>query len=91
MENSFTAEFQSFLIERIHNLDFSNLSPPFRKTAAEITKLTNLLKSQLSDEALKTLTKLDDAYSAQFTIAIEIAYQKGFVEGVKLILYLFNP
>ena len=90
MENPFTIDLQSFLIERIHNLDFSTISPEYRKTAHEITKLSNSLKSQLPDEALKTLTKLDDAHSAQFTIAIEIAYQKGFAEGVKLILYLFE-
>jgi hypothetical protein len=90
MKNPFTVDLQSFLIERIHNLDFSVASPPFHKTAAEITKLTNLLKSQLPDEALKTLTKLDDTHANQFTIAIEIAYQKGFAEGVKLILYLFE-
>lgn len=60
MENPFTVDLQSFLIERIHNLDFSAISPEYRKTTHEITKLSNLLKPSLSEEALKTITKLDD-------------------------------
>jgi hypothetical protein len=90
MENPFTEEFQAFLIDRIHSADLSAVSPQYRKTANEIAKFSNSIKPLLSEEARKILTKLDDAQGNQLTIATELAYQKGFAEGVKLILYLFE-
>lgn len=90
MTNPFPQQFQSFLTEYIHHLDLSALSPQYRKTATEITKLYNTLKPSLSENAQKTVTKLDDTHATQLTIATEIAYQKGFADGIKLILYVFE-
>jgi hypothetical protein len=90
MEELFTSDLQAFLKERIDSLDFSAVSPQYRKTAIEIKRLYDSLKLLLSDEDQKNLRKLDDEHGNRFTVAVEIAYQRGFAEGVKLILHLHS-
>lgn len=90
MEGLFTSEIKAFLKERIDSLDFSAVSFEYRKSAIEINKLYNLFKPLLSEDDQKNLRKLDDEHGNQLTVAVEIAYQKGFTEGVKLILYLHS-
>jgi hypothetical protein len=90
MEELFISDLQAFLKERIDSLDFSAVSFEYRKTAIEIERLYDSLKLLLSEDEQKKFRKLDDEHGNRLTVAVEIAYQKGFAEGVKLILHLHS-
>jgi len=90
MQKPFINDMQTFLKKRIDNANFSEISTSYRKTANEINELIGLLKPLLSAEDQKILRNLDDEHSNRLTIALEIAYQQGFAEGLKFLLYLLT-
>lgn len=90
MPKPFIEELQDFFHEYINNIDFNELSPQHKEMADEISQQYNLLKSILSKEGQETLYNFDNAYGNLLTLEVEIAYKKGFAEGIKLILFFHS-
>lgn len=89
MEKPFIEELQNFFHEYISSIDFNELSPQHLEAAIKISKYCDILKSILPNEGQEALTNFDNAYGELLTQEVEIAYKKGFAEGLEFLFHFF--
>jgi len=86
-QDSFVKALNDLLADRANNIDFSEASLAYRKNEEIIDGLSERLKLLLDEDGLKLLLSLDTEHNGRMTKAAEISYQKGFTEGIRLIIY----
>lgn len=87
MSKPFIEELQDFFHEYINNIDFNELSLQHGETADELSKQCNLLKPLLSKDGQEILNNFDNAYGNLLILEVQIAYKKGFAEGLKFLFF----
>jgi hypothetical protein len=95
LKNPFTKAVKDFLEDRIDSIIFEEASREYalqNKKVDEIVKPLQSLPETVETKAgpvnvRKLLMNLSDETGGLRTIASEIAYQKGFSEGIKFIIY----
>jgi hypothetical protein len=85
--SSFIKSLTEFLEDRTDAIDFKETSQKYQERDNNVDKIFDQIRLLLDEHGQRILTNLDDETSFRMTVASEIAYQKGFSEGIKLIIY----
>ena len=77
---------KELLIDRANDIDYSEISLGYRKCDERIDELYKQIKSLLDENGRNLLLNLDTEHNGRMTKVAEICYQRGFSEGVKLVI-----
>lgn len=86
-KDSFIKSLHELLEDRADSIDFSKVSLDYKKSEERIEKLYEQIKPLLNENGENLLLKYEAEHNGRMTKAAEISYQKGFAEGIKLIIY----
>ena len=87
VNNDFLKALKEFMEDRADSIDFSAESPEYQQVDESLDKLYERIESLLDEQGQELLMKHDTAHNDKVSKVIEISYQKGFKEGLKLLTY----
>lgn len=88
LNNNFSEDLNEFFITRQEGINEKAISGRYNEAVREVSKLTAQLKAILkTEEYWKVLNQLLDYTCTLETEATDLAYKRGFSDGVKVVMF----